>query len=160
MNGKPVDNQNHHHICHSIEFRKHGVPLFFCKLSLFSMDKEALPYEPRWMTESIERSSSIGFHKESQLPRAEGRTYPSLESYDFFLAGAWSFLETMHPECLLFVILYDAIKIGRRNLKVKDVFVDLPTLTTEYLILGKLTLDDAYNLFNYASNLENRKYLP
>ncbi|AKM19492.1 MULTISPECIES: GNAT family N-acetyltransferase [Geobacillus] len=45
-------------------------------------------------------------------------------------------------------------------MKIKDVFGDLPTLTTERLILRKLTLDDAYDLFDYASNPENCKYLP
>ncbi|HET7656666.1 MAG TPA: GNAT family protein [Bacillales bacterium] len=45
-------------------------------------------------------------------------------------------------------------------MKVKDIFGDIPTLETERLILRKLTMDDAEDLFEYSSEPEVSKYLP
>jgi len=44
-------------------------------------------------------------------------------------------------------------------LKTGDIFYDLPVLETERLLLRKLTLDDAEDMFEYASDPEVTKYL-
>jgi ribosomal-protein-alanine N-acetyltransferase len=45
-------------------------------------------------------------------------------------------------------------------MNIEDVFGNLPTLYTERLILRKLRLEDAEDVFEYASNPEVSKYVP
>src|SRR5437868_8103501 len=42
--------------------------------------------------------------------------------------------------------------------RVEDVFGDLPSLETERLILSKMTLDDAQDMFEYAQDPEVARY--
>mgnify|MGYP004718770921 CR=1 FL=1 len=45
-------------------------------------------------------------------------------------------------------------------MKVSDVFYDLPPLETERLILRKVTVDDAEDMFEYTSVPDVSKYVP
>ncbi|WP_323744647.1 GNAT family N-acetyltransferase [Thermaerobacillus caldiproteolyticus] len=45
-------------------------------------------------------------------------------------------------------------------MKIRDIFSDLPTLETERLILHKFTLDDAQDMFDYASKPEVSRFVP
>ena len=49
-------------------------------------------------------------------------------------------------------------EIQRVLLRIEDVFGDLPTLETERLVLRKMRLDDAADLFEYASDPEVSTY--
>lgn len=46
------------------------------------------------------------------------------------------------------------------EMKIEDIYNDLPTLETERLKLRKITLDDAQDVFNYASEPDVSKFVP
>ena len=45
-------------------------------------------------------------------------------------------------------------------MKIEDIFSDLPSLETDRLLLRRLTLDDANDIFEYASEPDVAKYVP